>query len=114
MTAAEKRRLGAFLSACDVFTTIRNTMPLQYVRAFTLVALDEGQGVGEYARMAGVSQSVMSRHLLDLGDRARDGSPGFGLVTLKLDVMNLRRHQCILTDRGRVLAGHIVRAMGDI
>jgi hypothetical protein len=44
------------------------------------------------------------------GDKARDGGPGFGLVTLRQDPLNLRR-QCILTDKGRVVAGAIVRAM---
>jgi DNA-binding MarR family transcriptional regulator len=111
-TAAEKRKLGAFFQGLDPFVAIRQTMPLQYVRAFLLVALDEGKGVTEYARVAGVSQSVMSRHILDLGDMARDRTPGFGLVASRQDPLNLRRHQVILTDKGRTVAGAIVRAMG--
>jgi DNA-binding MarR family transcriptional regulator len=111
MTATEKKSLAQFLAGHDPFVAIRQTMPMQYVRAFLLVALDEGKGVTEYARQAGVGQTVMSRHLLDLGDKARDGSPGFGLVTLRQDPMNLRRHQCMLTDKGRAVAGAIVRAL---
>jgi hypothetical protein len=61
----EKDRWGVSLPALKGFTGIRDTMPLQYVMSFLLVALDDGQSVGEYARRAGVSESVMSRHLLE-------------------------------------------------
>ena len=54
---------------------------------------------------------MASRHVLDLGDKARDGGPGFGLVTMRMDPLNLRRHQVLLTDKGRVLAAAIARAM---
>ena len=53
------------------FRSLRGTMPLQYVTAFMLVAEEEGLGVVDYAQRAGVSISVMSRHLLDIGDRDR-------------------------------------------
>jgi DNA-binding MarR family transcriptional regulator len=110
--AVEKRKLGAFLTAHDPFRAIRQTMPMQYVVTFLLVCLEEGKGVTEYAQQAGVPQSVMSRHLLDLGDKARDGTPGFGLVTLRQDPLNLRRHQCLLTDKGRAVGYNILRALG--
>jgi hypothetical protein len=44
---------------CD--ETGRDTMPLQYLMSFLLVALEEGKGVNEYAERARVSKSVMSR-----------------------------------------------------
>jgi hypothetical protein len=66
--------------ALDQFTDLKATMPLQYVKAFLAVALEEGLGVGEYAQRAHVANSVMSRHLLDIGDRNRHMEEGFGLV----------------------------------
>jgi DNA-binding MarR family transcriptional regulator len=111
MNAAEKRRLGAFLQAHESFRAIRHTLPMQYLIAFLLVALDEGKGVSEYARQAGVRQSVMSRHLLDLAHRNKLGGPGYGLVALPQDPQDRRRHPCSLTDKGRAIAGAIVRAL---
>jgi len=49
-----------------LFQTYRKDMPLQYVVTLLAVALDEGKTVMEYARMQGISPSVMSRHLLDI------------------------------------------------
>ena len=48
-------------------------MPVQYITSFLLVATDEGLTVTDYAKKAGVSKSVMSRHLLDIGGRSRCG-----------------------------------------
>ena len=68
----------------------------------------------EYSKRSGVAQSVMSRHLLDLGDKARLGGPGYGLVTSSRDPVNLRRRPVVLTNKGRALANDIIRAMGGV
>lgn len=107
----ERRAMGAFMDAIEGFRKIRPTMPLQYVYTFLLVAYEESLGVTEYAKRAGVSQSVMSRHLLDIGDRNRYMTEGFGLVTQRPDPLELRKHQVILTDLGRALAHQIFRAI---
>jgi DNA-binding MarR family transcriptional regulator len=107
----EKKRLAAVLHALEPFRSIRHTLPMQYMYAFLLVALDEGLGVMEYAKQAGVAQSVMSRHLLDLGDRSRYGGPGYGLVTTRPDPLNLRRHRVTLTDKGWEVAHRIMHAI---
>jgi DNA-binding MarR family transcriptional regulator len=80
------------------------TMPLQYITAFLMVARAEGKSVTEYAEIAGVSTSVMSRHLLDIGDRSRTHEPGYGLVTSRPNPTELRRHEIFLTPKGRALA----------
>ena len=114
LTAKEKETLQTLLQALEPFRTIRNTMPLQYVAAFLLVALEEGEGTNEYARRAGVSQSVMSRHLLDIGDRNRHMEEGFKLVTQRQDPLNLSKHQQMLTDKGRAIALNIVRTLSKL
>jgi len=86
-------------------------MTLQYVTAFILVAMEEGLSVSEYARRAGVSNSVMSRHLLDIGDRSRHMEEGLGLVTFRPRPENLREHEYTLTNKGRALWGQLVRIM---
>ncbi len=108
----EKRRVKALLTALEPFREIRGDMPLQYVTSFLLVAEEEGLGVTEYAARAGVSQSVMSRHLLDIGDRDRHMNEGFGLVYKRQDPLELRRFRVFLTDKGRVIALRIIRAWG--
>jgi DNA-binding MarR family transcriptional regulator len=65
----------------------------------------------EYGHEAGVSMSVASRHLLDIGDRDRYMEPGFGLVTQKLDPMELRKKRVTLTAKGVALAHELVRAL---
>jgi DNA-binding MarR family transcriptional regulator len=107
----EKRKLRALLAALEPFRKLRSTMPMQYIVSFLLVALDEGEGVTEYARQAGVSQTVMSRHLLDIGARNRHMEDGFGLVDDRQDPMNLSKHQKLLTPKGRTLALEILRAL---
>jgi hypothetical protein len=67
----EQKSLRSMLRALQPFRELRQDMPLQYVASFLWVAVNEGLGVTDYAQRAGVAQSVMTRHLLDLGERDR-------------------------------------------
>jgi DNA-binding MarR family transcriptional regulator len=98
----------AFVNA---FRQHEQTMPLQYLSAFLLVAGEEGLSVSEYARRAHVSISVMSRHLLDIGDRTRLGEEGLGLVTFRVRPENMREHEYLLTPKGKILWQQIVQLM---
>jgi hypothetical protein len=111
LTDDEKEDIRRLLAALEPFRNIRSTMPLQYVVAYLLVALEEGKGVTEYANDAGVQQAVMSRYLLDIGDRNRYKEEGFGLVTQRADPMNLRKHQVLMTNDGLKVAKQIIRAL---
>jgi DNA-binding MarR family transcriptional regulator len=97
--------------ALEPFRHIRPTMPLQYVYTFLQVAVDEGKGVTEYAHQAGVSSTVMTRHLLDIGERNRNREEGFRLVTQARDVNDLRRHNARVTPIGKALINKIVNAL---
>jgi DNA-binding MarR family transcriptional regulator len=108
----EKRSTKALKAAMEVFFELRHEMPMRYMHSFLLVMEEEGLGVSEYAKKAGVSNSVMSRHLLDIGDRDRHGNPGLQLVTAGRDPVELRRVRVTLTDKGRVYARRILRAWG--
>jgi DNA-binding MarR family transcriptional regulator len=110
-TDEDRKVVRNLLGAVEHFRTIRNTMPLQYVVAFLLVAEEEGLGVIDYAQRAGVSESVMSRHLLDIGERNRHMEPGFGLVTYRSNPLELRRNEYWLTDKGRALLHKITRQL---
>lgn len=107
----ERASARSLLAAHEPFRALRATMPLQYVTAFLLVAEEEGLGVVDYAQRAGVSISVMSRHLLDIGERNRNMDEGFGLVTYRSNPLELRKHEYMLTDKGRALLHQIARKL---
>ncbi|WP_027565277.1 MarR family winged helix-turn-helix transcriptional regulator [Bradyrhizobium sp. URHA0013] len=114
LTEEEKAFARSLMLALEPFREIRSTMPLQYVYTFLQVACDEGSGVTEYARSAGVSPTVMTRHLLDIGDRNRNREEGFGLVTQERDRNDLRRHHARVTPTGKVLMRRIINALKTI
>lgn len=95
----------------DVFRSVRATMPLQHAYTFLLVAMEEGLGVLEYAERAGVAQSVMTRHLLDIGLQTRKREPGLGLVIQRPDPLDMRKHQTFLTPAGKALLHKVMRCM---
>ena len=92
------------LAALDVFREVHPTAPLHLVTAYLRVCVEEGLGVKDYAEQAGVANTVMSRHLLDLGSQLRSREPGLGLVENEQDPQELRRYRMSLTHRGHQLA----------
>jgi DNA-binding MarR family transcriptional regulator len=84
-------------------------MPLTHITAFLFVAIDEGKGVGEYARMAGVHRAAMSRTLRDIGARNRRDEPGHGLVQVQPHPTINRKTQVVLTEKGRAIVDQIVK-----
>jgi hypothetical protein len=81
--------------------------PVAYVRAFLLVARKEGQTVADYATQAGITPTVMTRNLLDIGELNRQREAGLGLITQERDPFDLRKHRARLTTKGRKLAHDI-------
>jgi DNA-binding MarR family transcriptional regulator len=98
-------------AALKPFFKLRPTMPMQYVTAFLLVAHKEGQTVGELAKRAGISESLMSRHLADLSHTNRYRKPGFNLIVGTDDPMDRRTSRQQLTDKGHRVVGQILGAM---
>jgi hypothetical protein len=95
----DKSDLVPFLQAIEVMREVDPTMPLHKLVGLLLVALNEGDvGVKQYAKQAEVATSVMTRNLLDLGQRTRAMEPGLGLVRQGNDPMDLRTTQTFLTD----------------
>jgi DNA-binding MarR family transcriptional regulator len=99
----ERDAARALLLALKPFRTVNPTMPLSYVIAFLTVAAEEGQGVVEYAGQLEISATVMTRNLLDIGDRNRQREPGLGLITQERDLYDLRKHNARITVKGKAL-----------
>jgi DNA-binding MarR family transcriptional regulator len=111
VTEQEKAYARSLRLALEPFRQLRSTMPLQYVYTFLLVVENEGESVSDYAQMAEVPQTVMTRHLLDIGDRNRAGEEGFGLVTQERDRKDLRKHHAKVTSVGHALLHRIMTAL---
>ena len=107
----EKAALIGLLKALKPFRELRKTMPLQYVTAFLSVANKEGQNVSEYAKIVGTSQSLMTRHLADIGKINRYHKPGYGLVEAETDMMDRRNKLIYLTAKGQRLVGQLMGAL---
>ena len=86
-------------------------MPLSYVTACLLVGMEEGKGVTEYASAVNTSPTVMTRNLLDIGDRNRQCEEGYGLVTPERDLFDLRRHLARITPKGKAIANRVKTAL---
>lgn len=111
VTEQEKAYARSLRLALEPFRQLRGTMPLQYVYTFLLVIENEGESVTDYAQMADVPQTVMTRHLLDIGDRNRAGEEGFGLVTQERDRKDLRKHHAKVTSIGHALFHRVMTAL---
>lgn len=99
----ERAYARALLAALEPFVADRKTMPMQYIMSFLRVCIEEGEGSTEYARRADISPTVMTRHLLDIGERNRAREEGFGWISQERDKHDLRRHTAKVTNPGRAL-----------
>lgn len=107
----ERAALERFLQVLETLRDLKPNMPLHMAAAFVRVSLREGASVADLTRDAGVAQSVMSRHLLDIGPQNRDREPGLGLIEHKLSPGNLRVHEVVLTRKGISYARRIARLL---
>ncbi len=96
-----KRAVRRLMHVIHMFRKIRQTMPVHLIEALLRVYLDEGKSVRYYAEQSGVSTSVMSRHLLDLGSEFRNGEPGLGMIEKKVAARSLREQEVYLTSKGK-------------
>jgi DNA-binding MarR family transcriptional regulator len=108
---ADKATLLNMQAALKPFFELRDTMPLQYVTAFLLVAVKEGQTVGELATRAGIAPSLMTRHLADLSQINRYHGDGHDLIAKKDDPKDKRIKRQHLTVSGHRVVGQILGAL---
>jgi DNA-binding MarR family transcriptional regulator len=111
LTDTEKNALSNLIAALAPFRILNPNMPMQYVTALIQVALKQGESVMEYARITGVSESLMSRHLADLGDINRRHEEGLNLIEKSCDPMDRRTQQVKLTKKGQRVVKEMLRAL---
>lgn len=98
-----RKGLRAFYNAISQMRELSATMPVAELQMFLLVALNEGASLTELCELADMKKSTGSRYLLDLSDKTRAGTPGYGLVTREVDPAELRKNMYALTAKGRSL-----------
>jgi hypothetical protein len=103
----DKRAIQTLLWALKPLANLRRSIPLPYALAFLTVALDEGKPVGTYAREMDVNRWVMTRIMQTIGDKARNGGAGLGLVTIKRTTGYPTRTEVFLTEKGRAIAAQV-------
>ena len=81
---SDTRVIQTLVWALTPLLNLRWSILLPWVTIFLMVVLDEGKSVSAYARALGVKdRRIVSRYLRDIGERARNGGPGLGLVTVE-------------------------------
>lgn len=110
-TDEERAYLRALQLALKQILKAKPTIPLSYVVTALSVALDENKGVAEYAEDCSMSPTVMTRHLLDLGERNRLKEPGLGWIQQERDLFDLRKHRARFTSIGAALFRDIVNTL---
>ncbi|MCX7369860.1 MAG: MarR family winged helix-turn-helix transcriptional regulator [Alphaproteobacteria bacterium] len=98
------------------FQAIHRSVTVEMVNVFLMVALDEGQRSIDYSRKTGLSQSTISRYLLDLSQYRRQltedsdtgRQEGHGLIWSEVDPQELRAKRYFLTPRGKAIRDRVV------
>jgi hypothetical protein len=103
----DKRVVQTLLWALKPLSNLRRSIPLPYAITFLTVALEEGKPIGTYAREMDVNRWVMTRIMQSIGDKARNGTGGLGLVTIKRTTGYPTRTEVFLTEKGRAVAAQV-------
>ncbi len=93
--------------------SINENASVQIVQAFLLVCEYEGKGVVELADLGAATKTTMSRHLLDLSEKLRNGDPGYGLLNRTQDPSNMRSVVYTLTNKGKLVRNELIALMED-
>ncbi|MGO4511570.1 hypothetical protein AB4Z51_31635 [Bradyrhizobium sp. 2TAF36] len=104
-----KQAAKALRLAIEPFVELNPTIPASYIISFLTVAEKEGRPVNEYAGEVGIYKAVMTRHLLDLGERDRRGGEGMNIIEQKRDRKDLRVNRSFISEKGANLLSKVRR-----
>lgn len=103
--------LARLTRVMEIFHEYGAAFPASYVRAFLTIAEKPGRSISEYGDMLDTSQPVISRLLLQLGEKSRAGGKGLGWVQRVADPHDLRIKRLEITPRGQNVVQRIETAM---
>jgi DNA-binding MarR family transcriptional regulator len=96
--------------ALEPFVDLNPNIPASYIISFLTVAEKEGRPVSGYATEVGLLKPVMTRHLLDLGERDRHGGEGMNVIEQRRDRQDLRIIRSFISEKGATLLSKVRRA----
>lgn len=102
-------RLDAILRTLE--ETLGGDMPLTKVRAFVQVAANPQASQVEISDILGVPKGNLSRYLIHLGPRDRQGNPGLEVIAQRQNPTNMRFNEYYLTPKGRGLLHRVGNAL---
>jgi DNA-binding MarR family transcriptional regulator len=110
LTDEVRQAAKALRLALEPFVALNPTIPASYIISFLAVAEKEGRPVNEYATELGIYKAVMTRHLLDLGERDRRGEEGMNVIEQVRDKKDLRINRSFISEKGAALLSKVRRA----
>jgi DNA-binding MarR family transcriptional regulator len=112
LTRQARAHAARMRNAIGALLSVHRTMTMQLAVTYLHVALYEGLTVSALAARCGVSNTMMSRHLRDLGNQNRHKKTGLELVAITQRVYGDRRERrVILTQRGAKVARQMIAAL---
>jgi hypothetical protein len=111
VTPERQATCKALFAALEPFAKGNPHMTIANLMAFLRVGMEEGKGVGQYAEDAGTYKTVMTRHLLDLGERDRYGGEGLGWIMQARQNDDLRVNRAWIAHKGAAMIDTARRAL---
>jgi DNA-binding MarR family transcriptional regulator len=106
--------LTKLLRALNILRTgLDDGISAQLVVTFLLASYHPDLGVAELADLAGSNKSTMSRQLLDLSDRLRNGQDGYGVLRRVAVKGDFRAINYEPTPKGKRLLQQVQELMED-
>ena len=108
-----RAKAKALRLALEPFRDVRPVMSINRLIAFLTVAESEGKSITEYAKDAGVSNTVMVNELIRLSSRLINDQPGPDLLERRQDLHDPRIMAVNLTEKGRALLARSLAAVKE-
>lgn len=104
----DAKALGKVRAIINVFREADHKIPASYIAAFLAVALEPGKGPTHYAQQLGTVQPIMSRLLLEIGQKSRHRDEPLGLVDREVSAHSLRDQEYFLTHKGKAMMNDLL------
>lgn len=100
---SDKKLIKSLAEMLEQFTLRRPNIPTLQIIMMLRLALDEGKSQKHYSEKWDIPPSTVSRAMLDMGKRTRQGQEGLGLIDERVSTHSLREHEVYLSTKGKAL-----------
>ena len=100
-----------FRAALNELHRERPMMQISSLLVLLAVAEQPGKVIGDYAKDTGLGENLVSRNLMTLGPRERNGEEGMKLLEHKTEIHDMRAKRVFMTTKGRKFVNDIHDAL---